>query len=64
MKRKTFLEPYASPEVIYTDKSLEFDKACEDQSWNYCTSTPLRSETNGVAEGAVHRVKEGTRRGR
>ena len=28
--------------------------------WNHCTSTPHRSETNGIAEGAVRRVKEGT----
>ena len=35
-------------------------KACEDLSWNHCTSTPHRSETNGIAEKAVRRVKEGT----
>ena len=28
--------------------------------WNHCTSTPHRSETNGIAERAVRRVKEGT----
>ena len=39
---------------------LEFGKACEDLSWNHCTSTPRRSETNGIAERAVRRVKEGT----
>ena len=55
-----FLEPNRKPEVIYTDKSLEFGKACEDLSWNHCTSTPHRSETNGIAERAVRRVKEGT----
>ena len=44
----------------YTDNSLEFGKACEDLSWNHCTSTPHRSETNGIAERAVRRVKEGT----
>ena len=38
---------------------MEFGKACEDLSWNHCTSTPHRSETNGVAERAVRRVKEG-----
>ena len=55
-----FLEPDRKPEVIYTDNSLEFGKACEDLSWNHCTSTPHRSETNGIAERAVRRVKEGT----
>ena len=52
--RKEFLKS------LYTDNSLEFGKACEDLSWNHCTSTPHRSETNGIAERAVRRVKEGT----
>ena len=55
-----FLEPHRKPIVTYTYNSLEFGKACEDLSWNHCTSTPQRSETNGIAEGAVRRVKEGT----
>ena len=55
-----FLEPNRKPKVIYTDNSLEFGKACEDCFWNHCTSTPHRSETNGIAERAVCRVKEGT----
>ena len=55
-----FLEPDRNPKVIYTDNSLEFGKACEDLSWNHCTSTPHRSETNGIAERAVRRVTEGT----
>ena len=55
-----FLEPERKPKVIYTDNSLEFGKACEYLSWNHCTSTPHRSETNGIAERTVRRVKEGT----
>ena len=55
-----FLEPEKKPKVIYTDNSLEFGKTCEDLSWNHCTSTPHRSETNGIAERALRRVKEGT----
>ena len=55
-----FLEPERKPKVIYTNNSLEFGKACEDLSWNHCTSTPHRSETHGIAERAVRRVKEGT----
>ena len=55
-----FLEPERNRKVSYTDNSLEFGKACEDLSWNHCTSTPHRSETNGIAERAVRRVKEGT----
>ena len=54
------LEAERKPKVIYTDNSLEFGKSCEDLSWNHCTSTPHRSETNGIAERAVRRVKEGT----
>ena len=57
---RKFLEPSAErPKVIYTDNSLEFGKSCEDQSWNQRTSTPHRSETNGIAERAVRRIKEG-----
>ena len=52
-----FLEPTRKPKVIYTDDSLEFGKSCEEVSWNHCTSTPYRSETNGIAERAVRRVK-------
>ena len=48
------------PKVIYTDNSLEFGKACEDLSWNHCTSPPHRSKTNGIAGRAARRVKEGT----
>ena len=54
------LEPTRKPEVIYTDNSLEFGKSCEELSWNPCASTPHRSETNGIADRAVRRVKEGT----
>ena len=54
-----FLEPNGKPKVIYTDKSLEFGKSCEDLSRNHCKSTPHRSETNGLAERAVRRVEEG-----
>ena len=57
---RKFLEPTRKPKVIYTDNSLEFGKSCEVFSWNHCTSTPHRSETNGIAERAVRRVKEGT----
>ena len=57
---QNFLEQTKKPKVIYTDKSLEFGKANEDLSWNNCTSTPHRSEANGIAERAVRRIKEGT----
>ena len=57
---KSSWKPERKPKVIYTDNSLELGKACEDLSWNHCTSAPHRSETNGIAERAVRRVKEGT----
>ena len=55
-----FLEPERNPKVMNTDNSLEFGRACEDLSWNHCTSTRHRSETDGIAERVVRRVKEGT----
>ena len=48
------------PKAIYTDNSLEFGKSCEELSWNHCTSTPHRSETNVIAERAARIIKEGT----
>ena len=57
---KSSWSPNRKPKVIYTDSSLAFGKDCEDFSWNHCTSTPQRSETNGIAERAVRRVKKGT----
>ena len=57
---KSSWSPIGNLKTFYTDNSLEFGKAYEDLSWNHCTSTPHRSETNGTAERALHRVKEGT----
>ena len=54
-----FLEPTRKPKVFDTDNSSEFGKSCEELSWNHCTSTPHRSETNRIAERAVRRMKEG-----
>ena len=56
----TLLETSHRPKVVYTDNSLEFGKSCEDLSWNHRTSTPHRSETHGIAERAVRRLKEVT----
>ena len=39
---------------------MGFGRACEVLSWNHRTSTSHRSETNGIAERAVRRVKDGT----
>ena len=55
-----FLELSRKPKVINTDDSIEFGRSCQELSWNHCTSTPHRSETNVIAESAARRVKEGT----
>ena len=39
---------------------LDLGKSCEELSWNHCTSTPYRSEANGVVERAIRRMKAGT----
>ena len=57
---RKILEPSQKPKVIYTDNSLEFGKSSEELTWNHRTSTPYRSETNGIAQRAVRRVKQGT----
>ena len=54
------VEPSHRPKVVSSDNNMEFGKACEDSSWNHRTSTPHRSESNGIVERAVRRVKEGT----
>ena len=48
------------PELVYTDNSEELAKACKTKTWYQDTSFPYRPETNGVAERAVRKVKEGT----
>ena len=46
-------------ESEYTVNSLEFGMSCQDLSWNHRTSTLHRPKTNGIAERAVRRIKEG-----
>jgi len=55
-----FLGPNAVAKHVYTDNSKEFEKAMKKLGFSHDTSTPHRSETNGIAERAVRRVKEGT----
>ena len=59
-QEQKFLEPNRKPKVIHIDNSVECGKACEDLFWNHWKLTPHRSETKGIAERAVRRVKEGT----
>jgi len=55
-----FLGPQQKVEHIYTDNSKEFKKATKELGMSHDTPTPHRPQTNGVAERAVRRVKEGT----
>ena len=55
-----FLPPSEKTEIIHTDKWKQIIKACQHFTRNPDTSTRHRSETNGVAERTVFRVKEGT----
>ena len=60
-----FVEPERKPKVIYTDNSLEFVKLVKISPGiiarlHHTDRTLHRSETNGIAERAVRRVKEGT----
>ena len=58
---KSSLEPDRKPKIVYAGQFLGIWQGhCEDLSWNHCTSTPHRKETNGIADRAVRRVKEGT----
>ena len=45
---------------IYSDNSDEIRAACKHLNLSHHTSTAHRSETNGIAENALRRVKEGT----
>ena len=60
MKPETPQETEMGLRMFKINNLLEFGKVCEELSWNHCTSTPHRSETNGIAERAVRRIKEGT----
>ena len=55
-----FLGPQVIPGHVYTDNSKELIKSLEELKWLHDTSTPHRSQTNGVAERAVRVVKEGS----
>ena len=57
---RRFLGPQTKAKHAYSDNSKELAKAFKDSDIAHDTSTPYRPETNGVAERAVRRVKEGT----
>ena len=58
---QSFLSPSREPDRIFTGSSKEFVKSCQDLQGDHDTSTPHRSDTNGMADRAVRRAKEGTK---
>ena len=57
---RRFVGPQGRAKLFYSDNSGELGAACEELGWVHDTSTPYRSESNGIAENAVKRVNEGT----
>jgi len=57
---KRFLGPQTKCKYIYTDNSEELKAASRELGIDHDKSRPHRPQTNGVAERAVRRVKEGT----
>ena len=55
---ESFLSRQKSRKLFLQTIHWNFGESCEDLSWNHRTSTPHRSETNGIAERAARRVKE------
>ena len=57
---RRFLLPFQRLGRIFTNISQQVIKACQDLQWTHDTNTRHRSESIGIAERAVRRVKEGT----
>ena len=55
-----FAGPNCKPQLVYTDNPKELDKSLHDLGWPHDTAIEHRPQTNGVAERAVQRVKQGT----
>ena len=58
---QNYVGPKDKVKRLYSDNSGEIEAAILKLQWRHDTSTPNRPQTNGVAEGAVRRVLEGTR---
>jgi hypothetical protein len=57
---RRFLGPNVKAKYVYTDNASEFEKSLKKMGILHDPSSPYRSETNGVAERAVRKIKEGT----
>ena len=56
-----YFGPHVKPKSVYSDNAPELNKTFKELGWSHDTCTPHRPQTNGIAERAVRRVKEGTR---
>ena len=57
---QVFMGTAMKAKLVYTDNSQELSSALEILGWPHDPSTPYKPQTNGIAERAVRRVKEGT----
>ena len=57
---KRFLGPNGLAKHAYSDNAIEFIKAKQEMGILHDTCTPHRSETFGIIERVIRRVKEGT----
>ena len=55
-----FWGPDVIAKLVYTDNAGEFIAALDELGIDHDTATPHRPETNGIAERAVRRIKEGS----
>jgi len=55
-----FMGPLGKAKYVYSDNSPEIKAAMKELNVLHDTSIPYRPQTNGIAERAVRRVKEGT----
>ena len=58
---RTYMGAGREPARLYSDNSAEIIAAAKELKWLHDTSTPYRPQTNGVAERAIQRMKQGTR---
>ena len=58
--QRKFLEPSENQLSVTLTLHWNFGNCCAELSWNHRISTVRRSETNGITERGVRRIKEGS----